>query len=240
MANSTEHPDRRFPLDFNKLNQALVMHVNQHGGACDGIGECYISTSIFTLPEDFDDWPNQYEDITPDQITRVRRAVAAREAFVAQARVAGYRSDAVFHPQIREHIIRRLMDHKYQEKQVDTSVVALLVRAAITRVGDFHTLITGDSDILPAVRVAYPEFTRNVFVATTHPDELNPRHRQTAFALVDFDFDVPGFFMQNKENAVELIEGNYAYRCEECGVVFTMQRPVPKNSRPRCIQHRTA
>lgn len=240
MANATDQPDHRFRFDFSKLNQALLAHVAAHGGVCDDVGECQISTSIFTLPEDFDDWPNQYDDITIESVEKVRRAVAAREAFVRQAENAGYRTDAVFHPVIRDHIIRRLADRKYQEKQVDTSVVALLVRSAITRPEDYHALITGDADILPAVRVAYPEFTRNVFIVTTHPDELNPRHRQTAFALVDFAFNVAPFFMQNHDNAVKLIEGAHAYRCEECGAVFATQKPIPARSRSRCVQHRPA
>jgi hypothetical protein len=240
MANATDQPDHRFRFDFSKLNQALLAHSAAHGGACEEVGECQISTSIFTLPDDFDDWPNQYDDITAESVERVRRAVAAREAFVRQAVNAGYRTDAVYHPIIRDHIIRKLADRKYQEKQVDTSVVALLVRSAITRSADYHALITGDADILPAVRVAYPEFTRNVFLATTHPDELNPRHRQTAFALVDFAFEIEPFFMQNHDNAVKLIEGAHAYRCEECGSVFAMARPVPARSRPRCARHRPA
>lgn len=95
---------------------------------------------------------------------------------------------------IREHIIRRLKERKYQEKQVDASVVALLVRSAITRGDDYHLVITGDADILPGMRVAYPEFTKNVLVCTTHPDELNKRHRQTAHALVEAEFKVPPFY----------------------------------------------
>lgn len=238
MANATDHPDRRFPFDFPKLNHALVAHVKAHGGDCDGVGDCYLSTSIFALPANFDDWPTQYLDITVAQIERTRRAVTAREAFAAQALAAGYKPDAIYYPTIRDHIIRRLAEGRYQEKQVDTSVVALLVRAAITKPDDFHTVITGDSDILPAVRVAYPEFTKNVFVTTTHPDELNPRHRQTSFALVDFDFDIPPFFMQNRDAAIQLIQGLHAYRCEECGAVFTTTNPVPRTNRPRCSQHR--
>lgn len=238
MANATDSPNRRFPLDFQKLNASLIEHANGAGAACDGVGECFISTSIFALPSDFDEWPNQYADITVESIKKVRQAVAARDAFARQAEQAGYRLDAVYRPPIRDYIIRRLADRKYQEKQVDTSVVALLVRSAITRSDDYHALITGDADILPAVRVAYPEFTRNVFVATTHPDELNPRHRQTAFALVDFAFTVPPFYMQNRDNAVKLIEGAHAYRCEECGAVFTKGTPVSPRFRPRCGQHR--
>lgn len=240
LANATEHPDRRFPLDFAKFNGTLVDHVIQNGGDCEGVGDAYISTSIFALPADFEEWPNQYMDITAEQIEKTRRAVHARERFVESAVAGGYLTDAVFRPPIRDYIIRKLSERRYQEKQVDTSVVALLVRSAITKPHDFHVVVTGDSDILPAVRVAYPEFTRNVFVATTHPDELNARHRQTAFALVDFDFAIPPFYMQNKENAVRLVEGPHAYRCEECGVVFVLQKPIPKNRRSRCLKHRVA
>ena len=238
MANATDQPDRRFPFDFVKLNQALLRHVQIVDAACAAIGESYISTSLFALPRDFDDWPNRYDAVTAESVEKVRRAVAARDAFIRQAEAAGYLLDAVYRPPIRDYIIRRLAERKYQEKQVDTSVVALLVRSAITRGNDYHALVTGDADILPAIRVAYPQFTRNVFIATTHPDEMNPRHRQTAFALVDFAFNVHPFFMQNRDNAVQLIQGQHAYRCEECGCVFTTRQPFPQRSRPRCNHHR--
>jgi hypothetical protein len=238
MANATERPDSRFDLDFEKLNTALLQHARSHGGNCDEIGDAFISTSIFALPGDFDDWPNRFDDITTEQIERTRRAVTARELFVTSAQKAGYKTDAVFRPAVREYIIRRLADHRYQEKQVDTSVVALLVRYAITRPGDYHCVITGDSDILPAVKIAYPEFTTNVFLASTHPDELNAMHRQTAFSLVDFDFEIPPFYLQNKEAVIQLISGDNVYRCEECGRIFTLFNPMPSRSRPRCQVHR--
>lgn len=238
LSNATDQPNSRFLLDFTKLNTALLGHVRQSGGTCDGIGECYISTSIFALPPDFDDWPNQFEDITSEQIEKTRRAVTLREDFVAKAVAAGYRTDAVYRPPIKDYIIRKLAEKTYREKQVDTSVVALLVRSAITKTGDYHTVIAGDIDILPAVRVAYPEFTRNVFLTTTHPDELNPGHRQAAFSLVDFAFEVEPFFMQNKENAQQILRGVHVYRCEECGLVFSLPRPVPRAQRPRCMRHR--
>jgi len=238
LANATTDPEHRFALDFRKLNTALVEHVKASGAMCDEVAEAYIATSVFALPDDFDDWPNRYEDITPEQIEKTRYNVKRREEFVAKALQAGYSSDAVFRPPIRDYIIRKLAEGTYQEKQVDTSVVALLVRSAITRSGDYHTVITGDSDMLPAVRVAYPEFTKNVFVATTHPDELNKSHRQTAFSLVDFAFDIQPFFLQNKDSAQRIVEGAHAYRCEECGLVFTMTKPVPASRRPRCVKHR--
>ncbi len=236
MANATDRPDDRFNLDFSKLNTALLQHAKSHDGNCDEIGDAFISTSIFKLPDDFRDWPNQFANITTENIEKTNRAVTAREQFVTSAGRAGYKMDAVFRPAIREHIIRRLSEGRYQEKQVDTSVVALLVLYAITRPGDYHCVITGDSDILPAIKIAYPEFTKNVFLASTHPDELSATHRQTAFSLVDFDFTIPPFYLQIKDSVPQLISGDNVYRCEECGKIFTTLNPIPSRSRPRC-QH---
>ena len=50
-------------------------------------------------------------------------------------------------------------DLRYQEKQVDTTVVALLVRDAIEHPDDCFALVAGDADILPAIQVAYPNYT---------------------------------------------------------------------------------
>ncbi len=238
LPNATASPNSRFRLDFTKLNDALLAHVRGAGGQVDGVNELYVATSIFSLPDDFDDWPNQYDDVTPDHIDRTRRGVHAREEFVSWATEAGYRTDAVFRPPIRNYIIRRLSESRYQEKQVDTAVVALLVRAAIVREGDFHVLITGDSDTLPALRVAYPQYTENVLVATTHPDELRAAHRQTAFSLVDFDFRIPPFYLQ--DNAHLIIQGDHVYRCGECGKVFALSNPLPRAARPYCPAHRQA
>ena len=199
LANATDQPESRFILDFEKLNQCLLSHAQVNGGNCDRIGESHIVTSIFTLPPDFDDWPNRFDDMTSQQIERLQRAVNARDAFVQSATNAGYSTDAVFRPPIREHIMRRLEEKRYQEKQVDTAVVALLVRSAITKPGDYHVVITGDSDILPAIRVAYPQFTKNVFVATTHPDELDARHRQRHSHSLSSTFDTSPLYAEQRK-----------------------------------------
>ncbi|OGP53646.1 MAG: hypothetical protein A2Y65_04845 [Deltaproteobacteria bacterium RBG_13_52_11] len=236
LANTTEKPNTRFPLDFQKLNAALLEFVQNNGGACDHVGSCYIACSIFELPPDFDDWPSHYLDLTTENIEKTKRSVYARGAFVKDALTVGYSSDAVFRPPIKDYIVRKLATRTYQEKQVDTTVVALLVRSAITQPHDFHILVTGDSDILPAVKTAYPEYTKNVVIATTHPDELKASHRQTSFSYLDFDFRVPPFYFQ--DHADKLIGGKFVYKCGECGKVFTRLNEISKKARPYCINHR--
>ncbi len=237
LANATAYPDRKFSLSFAKLNAALLAHVTAAAPPCDSLGDLYVATSIFTLPADFDEWPTRYGDITAEQIEKTKRNVFARESFFNVAVAAGYKEDAVYRPPIRDYVIRKLTQRKYQEKQVDTSVVALLVRSAITKSGDFHVLLTGDADMLPAIRVAYPTYTKNVCICSTHPDELKAAHRQTSFSLFDFDFDLPPYFLQ--DHADKIIDGEHIHKCAECGKVFTIKNPLPKKARPYGLNCRT-
>jgi uncharacterized LabA/DUF88 family protein len=236
LANTTESPDYRFPLDFQKLGEVLLHHVRTQDAMCDRLGDRYLATSVFKLPDDFKDWPNRYTDLTSEQIEQTERGVHSRESFLRGALDAGFRDDAIFRPPVRDWTIRKLAQKRYQEKQVDAAVVALLVRSAITKPGDYHVIITGDSDILPAVRIAYPQYTNNVIVASAHPDELKAGHRQTSFSLFDFDFKFKPFFLQ--DNADKIIEGLHVHRCAECAKVFTLNKPLPKLSRPYCSLHR--
>ncbi len=235
LANATEHSDRNFPLDFGKLNEAIVNHVSHHMGGAEKyqVGDAYISTSIFQLPDDFDSWPTSYPmDCTSADVERTRNAVRARERFVSKATAAGYREDAVFSPRIKPYIVKQLSESRYQEKQVDATVVALLVKYAITRPDDYHIIISGDADMLPAVKVAYPEYTENVSVATTHPDALAEEQRQSSFSLFNFDFKVEPFILE--DHAGSIIEGDHAYRCAECGKAFVRPNAIPRRARPTC------
>lgn len=234
LANATDRPGDRFPLDFERLNEELLRHVSAHGGKCSGFGERVMSMSIFALPDDFDQWPLRFSSVRPENVVKTRNAVWARQRFVEEASQGGYGQEAVFRPALKEWMIRRLNEGSYQEKQVDTAVVALLVRSAITRPDDFHVVITGDADVLPAIQVACPKFTKNVFVATTHPDELDSRLRQTAYSLVEIGFVIPPYFMQNKGSAEKIIAGPFPYRCEECGRVFVLEHAITRAQRPRC------
>ncbi len=237
LANATDSPTFRFPLDFDRLTSGLIAHAKSHGATCSEPGDRYLVTSIFTLPDDFDDWSRRYDGILPAQIEKTKRAVHSRDVFAQGAIDAGFKPEGVLRPKIREHIIRKLARREYQEKQVDTTVVALLVRSAFEHPDDIHVVITGDSDMLPAIRVAYPGYTENVLVATTHPDELKRSHQQTSYDLLDFNFKLPPYFLQ--DHAHGIIAGPHAHKCGECGKVFTTNGALPKMSRPYCRTHRT-
>ena len=69
LAYATDRPSNRFPLDFNRLNEELLRHVESQGHHCDGLGELVFAISILSLPSDIDDWPNRYPGIRPENIT---------------------------------------------------------------------------------------------------------------------------------------------------------------------------
>lgn len=79
LAAHTEWPDKAFSIDFAKLNKILLSHAARSKPECDGFGERYLVTSIFALPDNFDEWPAEYEGVTADDIARTRNGVHARE-----------------------------------------------------------------------------------------------------------------------------------------------------------------
>jgi hypothetical protein len=227
-----EYPERSFRLNFGRLCQALLGHVSTNDPRCDSIGDRYLSTSIFSIPDDVDEWPAERDDITSADIENVRHSVAARDAFAKGAVDAGFDPSAIYRPHLKGWMIQKLRERRFQEKQVDATVVALLVRSAITNSGDYHAIITGDADVLPAIKVAYPKYSENVFVATTHPDQLQAESRQTSFALADFDYRIPPYFLD--ENVKSFVEGANVYVCGHCNKVFARPNPIPAGRRPCC------
>lgn len=233
LAAKTEWPEKSFPLDFNKLDEALLHHAEPQVGKCT-LGSRYIATSIFSLPENFDKWPTEHHDInvSSEDVKRTKMGVLARQRFVEGAIAAGYSEEAIYRPRMKGWILERLRNKQYQEKQVDATVVALLVRSAITAPEDVHAVITGDADILPAIKVAYPKYSENVFIATTHPDELEAERRQTSFSLSNFDFTIKPLYLQDIPSVV--MRGKHTYVCAHCHRAFAREKPIPVKARPCC------
>jgi uncharacterized LabA/DUF88 family protein len=229
----TEWPDKAFQLDFTKLDQCLLAHANASTPSCGNLGDRYISTSIFSLPDNFDEWPNEFDALTADDIARTRQGVLAREKFVQSAMTAGYSDHAVYRPRMKGWMLDKLRSKRYQEKQVDATVVALLVRSAITGPNDVHVVITGDADVLPAIKVAYPEYSKNVFIATTHPDELLAERRQTSFSLSQFEFTIPPCYLQ--DHVAKILKGEHIYTCAHCHKAFARPKPIPAKARACCF-----
>lgn len=215
------------------MNSELLAHAKIAKPECGALGDRRISTSIFALPDDFDDWPNDFHDITSDDIARTRSGTYARQKFVDGAVASGYSDAAVYRPRMKGWILEKLRTKRYQEKQVYATVVALLVKYAITRPHDVHVVITGDADLLPAIKVAYPEYSKNVFIATTHPDELSADRRQTSLSLGNFVFQINPYYLQ--DHAEALLQGENVYVCAHCRKVFSRQKPIPARARPCCI-----
>ncbi len=146
-----------FRMSFARLSEALLAHATRANSACTEVGERYLSTSILDIPDDVEDWIDG-TTIYEEDITILRSSVAARERFTQSALDAGFDPSAVYRPRLRDWMLPKLRDRRFQEKQVDATVVALLVRSAIVNSNDYHVVLTGDADVLPAIRVAYPEY----------------------------------------------------------------------------------
>ncbi len=237
LSKGTANPAFPFPFDFNGFVSSLVDHVKASSGINDiQRGKLVFCTSIFDLPEDFDDWSQHNPAILPSKVELTKRVVHAKKEFAKKATSSGFSDEAVFHVKMRPWIMSALDNDSYQEKQVDTTLVALLVKSAFDNPDDYHAIVSGDADMLPALRVAYPGYTKNVLVATTHPDELDSEHKLSSYSYLDYKCDIEPFYFQL--NLESVMEGINKYRCNECQKLFSTLKPIPKSSLPRCPSHR--
>lgn len=238
LSKGTDSPTYPFPFSFSGFITGLIDYIKTQTGETDiEPGKLIFCTSLFDLPHDFDDWSNQIPEILPDQVELSKRVVYAKTGFQDKALSAGFSEEAIFHVKMKPWIMKALNEESYQEKQVDTTIVALLVKSAFENPDDYHTVVSGDADMLPALRVAYPDYTKNVVIATTHPDELNSEHKHSSYSYFDYKCDIDPYYFQL--NLEQILEGNYKYRCHECGKLFTTLKEIPKNSLPRCRAHRS-
>lgn len=227
-----------FPFDFSGFVSSLVEHVKEKSGVKElESGKLVFCTSIFDLPENFDEWPNNNPAILPEKVELTKRLVHAKNEFCNKAKSAGFSDEAEFHVKMKPWIMSALDNDSYQEKQVDTTLVALLVKSAFDNPNDYHAIVSGDADMLPALRVAYPDYTKNVLVVTTHPDELDAEHKMSSYSYLDYKCDIDPFYFQ--VNLESIMEGNNKYRCNECHKLFSTLKPIPASSLPRCRAHRS-
>lgn len=221
---------RSFTLDFNKLNKLMLDHVAKYRPECTELGNLYFVTSLFNLPPDLDTWANKqitnpanqkFITVTQANINKIKNNVAKRTDFANAALGAGYDPQCIFNIDFQEWMFVNLVHQglHYQEKQVDTTVVALLVRDAIEHPQDCFALVAGDADILPAIKVAYPNYTQNVFPVLTSPDEQDSRNRQTSFKYSQYPFSIGTLVLQEHVGAI--LAGN-VYRCTQCQKYFTI------------------
>lgn len=232
LASRLEYSERSFQLDHAKLVNEILAHAQRHIPRCNAIGSMFFATSVFDLPEDLAEWPAEREDVTVADVEAVKKSTAIRGKFADAAVAAGYSSAAIFRPKLKGWMLGKLRERRFQEKQVDATVVALLVKYAITCPDDVHVIITGDSDVLPAIKIAYPEYSNNVLVATTHPDQLKAESRQTSYALADFNYSIPPFYLE--QNADKIMQGANVYKCVHCNKVFSRPNPIPRNTAACC------
>ncbi len=233
----------QFKLDFSKLKDVIYRHIASTQPDCTEIGDCYFITSIFDIPANMNTWIGRTVNtrtITQDQLDKTTRNVRMREDYANRANTAGFDPQGIIRVTLKDWMIQKLADKKYQEKQVDTTVVALLVKYAITKPNDFFVIVAGDSDILPAISIAYPEFTQRICWVANHPDQLNAAHRQTSFSYFQYSYNIPPLYLHDCVDKIS--EGVNIYTCPNCHKVFISPTPFAQHSRtfcPTCSRQRT-
>jgi hypothetical protein len=232
LANRMEFPENPFRLDFAKLLDLLSFELDARVPELledpEPVerGSLFFYTAIFVVPEEPDpDWPD---------VSAIRARSAARRHFAESAVEAGFSDEGIFRVPLRAWIIDRLADRRYQEKMVDTSLVARLVEQAVSDAELLHVVISGDLDMLPAIQTVVPRYTETVVLATTHPDQYVRAEAQSSYRLNQFSFRLAPIYVE--QSIDRIVQGDYVYRCSNptCNRVFVRPKPIPKGKNPVC------
>lgn len=222
-ANRTESPGRWVSVDFTKMISLIEGRAGAFYGSAPERGVAYFCTSIFTIPVDADTWPTVLRD--PSRLSKLRANVHARQAFADKAVAAGFAPDGLLHPTLRPWVLDRIATHGYQEKQVDTWLVAHLVERAISEPDSIHFIASGDADMMPGIQTVVPRYTERVVHVGTHPLQFDLEDQQTSFAFESFRLRHGPVYLEDYLD--QFIEGAYVYHCRNpgCGKVFTRTEP---------------
>ncbi len=122
-----------FYLDFTKFSQRIKSTLAESSGQTIYDGSLWYYTSIIRNIPDF----------TNDGISLafLQETSTAKERTVDSARDAGYDVSGVFEVPFQHWMPKRIIERTFQEKMVDTSLVARMVLSCIDSRNDFQYLV---------------------------------------------------------------------------------------------------
>lgn len=248
LANARIDSDNKKPvyIDFAKLSDVILKHVQVNGfEECLDYGERHCCISVFNVPSGIESkWENKKIcdlqpnlksnkfEIKKNHLDQAIKNCKYRDNFSRNAIIAGFDPKSVIRPDLKPWMIEKLVTGNFQEKQVDTTLVALIVSSAITRPDELHAVVAGDADILPAIQLAYPKFSENVFMVTTHPDELKAEHRQSSFSYQNTDFKIEALYLQ--DHVKEIALSSNLIECQSCRKLFEFTGKIDAKKRTYC------
>jgi hypothetical protein len=155
LSRSTTNPNTYFRLDFHKLLLTIEASlIGVAGSKKLRPAGLYLYSAIFELP---DSPRSELGDID-----FLDSSVYARRKFIEEATAGGFDCAGVHRVKLNRYIVKKTREIKYREKMVDTSVVARFVEQAIQYPKRIHVLVSGDSDMLPAIELISPTYTESV------------------------------------------------------------------------------
>lgn len=228
MAQQTYNENEAFKIDFNKLINAVIDILQTDSKQNIIKGSLWYYTSIIRNIPDYDS--------NGKNLDWLKQLSVAKDKTVENARKAGFNTAGVFDIPFKPWIPQRIMDKTYQEKMVDTSLVARMVLECLNNPEDFHVLISGDLDMLPVLDLIVPSYIEKIVLFTTHPDQWDPNQQQTSKKLNDFHFNYGPYYLE--KIADRIMQGSYILVCEKCKKLFANSNKPPAGKNTFCPVHR--
>lgn len=229
LSNNTIYSDSEFIIDYEKFNKALLNHVQNFDKNCNQYGELYFVTSIFSLDNCFD----LSKSFCKKDIRKIDNILDKQNVLINYINTCNYKEEGIHKTTLTPTVFSRLIDGTFNEKQVDTHVAVLLVESAMNNPNDYHVVVTGDNDIVPAIDTA-TKYSKNVFIATSINHDRPNSYISSYKQICDLDISIDPFYLEN--NIAKFMKGDNVYECSCCSKFFGRKNPIPKNADPTCTR----
>lgn len=246
----TDKRDKSFKLDFNKLIKLIQNKLrNDFQNPLIQSGDFYLFSAIFDYDENqIRKWYAEKKCDLKNQsidkfIEQFKSNVNARTIFTKSAESSGFDISGVHTVPFKPWMCKKIIEKSYQEKMVDTSLVARLVEHTLigSTETDIQVVIAGDLDILPGIKTVIPDYTKKLILVTVTPLQHDESTQVSSFELSNFNFEHEPILLDRE--VANIMQGTYVSQCNNpnCSKVFSSNFKITMNSSlcKKCQQERS-
>lgn len=219
-------------LDYRKLIELIVNEVGKATGESVSAGEelHYFTSVIKDIPAS-SNIKIEGEDYSLEQIRSRSKTALETMTKVVQGGVTVTNFEIGFRP----WMAKAIAEGSYQEKMVDTAIVAKFVINSLKEEysSDYHAILSGDLDMLAAFEEVLMEVdpSLKILLVTIDPVQWDQKDSQVSKDLAQFEhFAIPSILLDRF--IPEIMQGDNVLQCQGCSKYFDA-----KTSKLRLCKH---
>lgn len=216
--------EKIFFIDYSKLINLIINELRSTIKEDLDVGTLWYFSSVFS----------ELTEIPGEDVQLILRENYAKKRIIDEVRKAGFNTDHVFEVPFKPWMIDAIKSKSYKEKKVDSAMVTYMADNFKNYENDYHAVVTGDLDVMPAIQRLMQSGIGKVILVTTKPHQWDITMQQTSWELANYPFSHGPIFLEDKVKSI--MSGDLIYECVRCRDLFARRKAIPPLSQPLCIK----